>query len=437
MFLRPQHFQQLDHYHDRQRLLGLRGAHPYFWGVTALEIDSEALGNGFFRLSRLQATFPDGDSLTAPEGDPLPSPRQLTLDPNLGDGVLVYIGLPHLSEHDANCDFGDTASRRPRRFHKEERSLPDLYTEALDSDITLLKRNVQVLLEHENLDDYLVLPIARLRKNTLGQFSLDPDFIPATSRTGAAPGLKRIVQRLLDILLAKHGALAGVHREASKDVLGFRSTDIASFWLLHAINAGYASLQPYHHSDELHPFSLYQLLSTLCGELFTFSTRYTLADLPAYHHLKPTDAFLRLDDMIRDLLETVISVRYVTIPLSQSKPSVFVGSLEDERLVSDADFYLSVSANMPPGELTNTVPLRLKIGSPDDVEKMIASAIPGVRLVQPTHTPSALPVRAGNYYFSLDPRGTVFDRMLRARAVAIYVPDGFNELNLELIGVLR
>ena len=92
---------------------------------------------------------------------------------------------------------------------------------------------------------------------------------------------------------------------------------------------------------------------------------------------------------------------------------------------------------MPPGELTNTVPLRLKIGSPDDVEKMIASAIPGVRLVQPTHTPSALPVRAGNYYFSLDPRGTVFDRMLRARAVAIYVPDGFNELNLELIGVLR
>ncbi|HCY62717.1 MAG TPA: hypothetical protein DHV59_07790 [Oxalobacteraceae bacterium] len=36
---------------------------------------------------------------------------------------------------------------------------------------------------------------------------------------------------------------------------------------------------------------------------------------------------------------------------------------------------------MPPAELVEAVPQRIKIGAPDDVEKIVSSAMPGVCLM--------------------------------------------------------
>lgn len=437
LFLRPQHFQLQDQYHEHARVQLQSMLAPLHWGVRKLVVDEATLGNGIFQISTLEASFPDGAFLVAPAHDLLPSPRQFSLVSEVGDGCTVYVGVPHFNPYASNCDAGQHGGWRLPRFQNRTFNSKDHYTQAADADITVLNLRTQILFEFENLEEFVVLPVARLQKSMTGEFSLDPNFCPPLVDIQATPLVPRMLKRLLDIMLAKHVALSCVHKEAAKDVMSFRSTDIASFWLLHTINAAFAELKALAELSATHPWQLYRCLSRLFAELTTFSARYGLNELPTYQHGQPAQALLQLDDMIRDLLETVISVRYVKIPLRQSKPSVFVGSLEDERLVFETDYYLSVSANMPPGEITQTIPMRLKIGSPDDVEKMIVSAIPGVRLTQPSHTPASLPVRAGNYYFSLDPKGTVYERMMKARAVAIYVPEGFAELQLELIGVIR
>jgi type VI secretion system protein ImpJ len=133
----------------------------------------------------------------------------------------------------------------------------------------------------------------------------------------------------------------------------------------------------------------------------------------------------------------VISSRYAVIPLASPRPAFFVGRLDSEHLVDNADFYLSVSSEMPAAQLIETVPLKLKVGSPDDVEKILNSALPGVRLAHATQTPSAIPVRVGNHYFALETQGQIFERMTKARSICIYVPQALSELKLELIAVFR
>ncbi len=90
---------------------------------------------------------------------------------------------------------------------------------------------------------------------------------------------------------------------------------------------------------------------------------------------------------------------------------------------------------MAPAELVEVVPARFKVGAPDDVEKLVLSAMPGVKLVHAPQVPAAVPVRPGCYYFTVEPRGNLYERMLQAQALTIYTPQGIPDLRLELIAV--
>lgn len=87
---------------------------------------------------------------------------------------------------------------------------------------------------------------------------------------------------------------------------------------------------------------------------------------------------------------------------------------------------------MPAAELVDVLPLRLKVGAPDDVDKLVLSAMGGVRLTHAAQVPAAIPVRPGAYYFELEPRGALYQRMLQSQAVTVYAPSGIADLKLEL-----
>ena len=63
------------------------------------------------------------------------------------------------------------------------------------------------------------------------------------------------------------------------------------------------------------------------------------------------------------------------------------------------------------------------------------SALPGVKLVHAAQVPAAIPVRPGMHYFAVEPRGPLYERMLKAQSLTIYVPAGVHDLKLELIAV--
>ncbi|MCY1527401.1 type VI secretion protein [compost metagenome] len=167
----------------------------------------------------------------------------------------------------------------------------------------------------------------------------------------------------------------------------------------------------------------------------TFAKTYSLNDLPVYDHEKPGPAFAELDRIVRDLLDTVISTRYFAIALTETRNAFYLGRLDSGKIDEKTVFYMSVTASMPAAELAEVVPQRFKIGAPEDVDKLVLSAMPGVRIVYAPQVPPAIPIRAGACYFSIDSKSQLYDRMLQAQSVTIYAPAGIPDMQLELIAV--
>jgi type VI secretion system protein ImpJ len=436
LFLRPQHFQRQDLYHELRLAATASALHPYAWGVQEATVDRDALANGMLRFERLQVIFPDGEIYGAPETDPLPTPVNLTQREISGDGICFHLALPLLHEHAANFRATTAVSELAFRYEQSTDDLPDLFTNAVETPVSLLRKLPRLLSDSDPREQFVSLPLVRLRRNSLGGFELDSSFFPPALAIDAIPPLVAMLRHLLDMLQAKCAALYGYHREPSKHIIEFRSGDIASFWLLHTASSAFAELSHFLNHAKLHPEHLYQALLRLTGGLLTFSKSYSLDDLPAYDHVQPGPAFLKIDRMIRDLVETVISTRFVTIHLTEVKPSFHLGRLESEKLLLQGTaFYLSVAADMPPAELVETVPRRFKLGAPDDVEKIVLSALSGIHLLSAPQVPAAIPVRPSTYYFSIEPHGPLYERMLQAQSIMIYVPSGFKDLKLELFGV--
>ena len=436
LFLRPQHFQQQDAYHEWRLAQMSRLLHPYAWGVRHIKVDLDALQTGLLRLLELQVVLPDGELFNAPAEDELPPPvalSSLTQD-GAGDALFHLAMAPVRSSGTNMASTPDEADTAVRYFRSPIQSA-DAFTDAVAAELVVLRKSARLLPDNAPRAHLVTLPLVRLRKTSTGGFELDGRFMPPSLSIQSSPALFLNLRRLLDVLQAKVDALYGMHREPSKNIIEFRSGDVASFWLLHTASAAFAGLSHLSRHAALHPERLFEKLLELAGALMTFSKSFTLADLPAYDHGNPGPGFTRLDQIVRELLETVISTRYFAITLNETQPSFHLGRLDAEQITPQTQLYLGVSATMAPAELVEVVPQRFKIGAPDDVEKLVLSAMPGVRLVHAPQVPAAVPVRPGSYYFSLEPRGMLYERMLQAHALTVYAPSGLQDLRLELVAV--
>jgi type VI secretion system protein ImpJ len=432
LLLRPQHFQRQDQYHEHRLYKSIRAVNPYAWGVEALQIEREALASNVLRVLTLALRFQDGEWVDAPGADELPD--TVDLGQLTQQTVTYYAALPGLKPFSGNfAPPGQPA--KAVRFVQANEETPDLYTQAAPASVSYLRKTVRLVPEFEPRDAYLSFPLLRLRRAPSGQFELDPGFVPPSLSVGAAPWLFQQVRRLLDALQAKVSALYGHHREPSRNVIEFRSGDMSSFWLLHTASSACASLSHYLHHPELHPERLHEQLLGVAGALMTFSRSWTLSDLPVYQHAEPGPGFDKMFQIIRDLLDTVISSKYFAIVLNEVRPCYHHGMLDSGKIDDKTTFYIAVSADIPTLELVDTVPLRFKVGAPDDVEKCVLSALPGVRLQYAPQLPAAVPVRPDTCYFILEAKGQMVERMLQAQSMAIYVPSGMTGLKLELLAV--
>jgi len=434
LFLRPQHFQQQDRYHEQRVHCSVKAAHPFAWGVERMTLDLEALASNRLRLLDLALIFQDGEPVDAPTSDELPESVDLSQLAQSQHSVTYYAALPAFKHFGGNFAPAGQAANGAR-FSQANVETPDLYTQAARAELAYLKKSLRLVADSEPRDSYVSLPLLRLRRLATGGFEPDPAFIAPSLSVRSAPPLFLQLRRLLDALQAKVNALHGHHREPSRNVIEFRSGDMSTFWLLHTASNAFASLSHYFHNPELHPERLYEQLLSLAGSLMTYSRSWSLSDLPPYRHDDPGPAFAQLHMMIRELLDTVISSRYFAIALTQPKPSYFHGMLDSGKIDERTTFYLAVQADMPAVEVVDVVPLRFKIGAPDDVEKFVLSAMPGVRISHAPQVPAAVPVRPDCCYFVLDNKGPMYERMLQAQSISIYAPSGMPDLRLELIAV--
>lgn len=432
----PQQMQQQDRYHEaRLHQIATAGA-PNLWGVRALQWNRDALATKMLRADSMSLIFQDGEIYEAPGADSLPAPVDLSALPAAVTSFTFYAALPLLKSHGDNVTSKQAPAGGARYAHLNLDTV-DLFSDAVSTEVAYLRKTVQLLSQAEPRNSYVSFPLVRVRRLAAGGFELDPAFMPPSISIGAATALPLMFDNLLGKLKAKITALYELQRQPNINVIEVHNGDITSFLMLQTICSASAALCHYARSNEQHPERLYTSLLALAGGLMAFSKKYSLDELPNYEHSDPAPAFVQLDAVIRDLVDTVISSSCFAIPLTRDKDrtSIFRATLDSEKIDRNTTFIVAVNADMPALELVAAVPIRLKAGAPSDVEQFISSALPGIELVHMAQVPAAVPVRPSTYYFSINPRGDLYERMLKVQALTIYAPSVLKDLEMALMGI--
>ncbi len=439
MLLTPQHMQQWDRF--VHHLVGerTRAAQGFDWGFSRLEFDRESLRNGRLALRAARGILPDGTPFIAPEEDPLPPARQLedVFDPKQGT-LLVHLGLPAAKPGRPQLDAGDGRPQPggPRaRFSPCSEDLADANTGGDERAVTTARPNLALLFPGEALADHDALPLAEIARLPDRGFVLR-DFVPPCLSLAASETLLRLVRDWVQRLITKSDLLSD-RLPRRGEVVEFGSADSASFWQLQTVNGAVPGLAHLAAHPGSHPVDAYLALATLAGGLCSFSARLRVKDLPPYDHAAPGPVFARLDALLKELMEPKVPDKAVRIELKQ-QGALHVGRIEDARVLEPrTQIFLGIRADIEEQRLVAEFPAKLKIGSQDRVDHLIANALRGVPVTFTRVPPSAPQFRATSLYFQLDTSNAEWEWVKGAKDIAIYAQPEYPGQSLELLGLLE
>jgi type VI secretion system protein ImpJ len=435
MFLQPQHFQQSERYLLNLLAMRLANGVAAGYGFAECEIHGDAVANGTFTVSRAGGIMPDGTPFSIPSETIAPAAKPF--GPHFShdrQSLDVYLGLPLVVDGRANIASND-ATGVNARYTPQTVPVSDEGLGGQRKDIEIGNLNFTILYEDESRDNFTVLRVGRLKRNSSGQIEIDQTFVAPLLHVGASAHLLAEIRSLLEILLAKIASLSQGRRQKASGLAEFKGTEETAFRLLQTINTYTPLLNHMHIAPQVHPYELFVVLTQLTGALCTFSAEVSIKHLPRYDHEnlgEMTAVFARL---IRAVLGADLSAGCVTIPVEQAGPATFTCKVSDEKLFSTAQFYFGVSAAVPEKELVVGALQRIKMSSRDRLELLIPSAMPGLPLIHVARPPEGLSTKPGFVYFRLDQRGDFWDGIKTSGTIAFYFPNSYPSISMELLAL--
>lgn len=435
LFLEPHHLQRQDRYHERLLARRLGAVASNDWGVIALEIDPRALQAGEVHVTRLEAILPDGTPLSVGEssGDLLPARR---LDGPVAGAqaqlVDVYVALAQEDDGAANVDLvGDPASHA--RYLRGRSSAVDFNSGTEERTLDWARHNLRLLFGDERRDRFDVLRVAQLARAGSGAVVLREQFVPPVLHVGASDFLTAGFRRVLRAMHAKQQSLAASRRQRSASLVEFQAGDAAKFWLLHSLNSSLPAMAEIDDKPATSPREAYGVLAALIGQLCTFDAQGDPMAIPRFNYTALGEVFEPMFTLVIDLLERVVTERYVQIPL-EPREGVLVGELRDPSIFQHA-FYLAASGSYPEAQIRDQLPKLAKIAALRQIAPLLHSHVNGARIALEHRPPGALPVKPGVVFFRLETSGEFWMQMLASGTIAVHAPFDPSAFHLALYAV--
>jgi type VI secretion system protein ImpJ len=444
MFLTPQHFQIQDQFFEHSIQFRFAASNYANWGVTDLNIDSEALENGQFRLNKSSGIMPDGEPFDIPESDDPPPSRSIAdhFPPNR-ESLDVFLAIPENRPRARNVTISNgrqsesPAASVGSRYLAEPRMFTDENTGDEEKPIHVARRTFRLVFGDEYLDGFSKLRIAQVIRNAAGIPILNPQFIAPCLNLASSSYLTTLLRRQIEILATKSAALSGPRRQRGKLTAEFSASETANFWLLHTVNSYLPELKHIWRVRQGHPESAYVAMLRLAGALSTFSLEARPENLPDYDHNDLGRCFKLLDEKIRDLMETVIPSKFMAIPLTPRDRFIWSGTVTEDQYFRNSQFFLAVSAKMGVDDLIRKVPQLVKVSQQDGIQNLIQNSLPGLTLRHVQVPPAAIPMKLENQYFSLNQAGLLWEAMMLSRQIAVYAPGEIVDPKMEMVIVLE
>lgn len=427
MFLRPQHFQQLDRYLSDCLESRSRNLLPYSWGLTQLEIDKELLSQGRFSLKQCNGIFPDGTVFTMPDTQRLPDAIEIPAD---SKEQIVYLSIPFQKLTGTEVQHNDNTEPMAR-YQIDIQDIKDFHSE-LNSEYAVIETGslwARLQLESDDLGAFATIPLARIiEKRSDNQLILDSDYIPACLNCDASVKLAEIIHEVEGLLTLRGDQLA--ERIGSPGSSGV--AEVVDFLLLEIVNR-YEPL--FKHLSQLagyHPLDLYQILLQMAGELATITeVNRRPGELPDYIHDDQTPAFNTLISRLRQSLNWVPDFRAVPIPLKSHQHGIRSGEIGNRDLITDADFILAINAEIPVEKLQKNFPNQTTIASVEKLRDLVMSHTPGIGISAMAVAPRQIPYHSGFTYFKLDKHDKQWDEITDSGTIAMHFSGEYPGLEVE------
>jgi type VI secretion system protein ImpJ len=436
LFLRPQLFQQQERYLEHLAHKRAGALSPFFWGFSHYAIDAESLSLGKVVLASAAGIFADGTPFDVP-GQALP-PAPLTILPEHLEQV-VYLAVPIRTPNGEETTFGDAAlsGASLARFSVFDTELRDANSIGQGAKTVQLSRlRLRLLPQREMTDAWIGLPLTRVTTlRSDGSIAIDGNLIPPVAGFGASSMLTDWITNLHGLCRLRAESLAG--RLSGNDGRSSEAAEVSDFLLLQILNRYEPLLQHWLRVRETSPEALYSALRALSGELATFvraSTRRP-KEHPVYQHGDPYQSFKELVGDVQSLLNDVLVRSAQSISLADRDNGVRVASVDPGELGGFASLVVAVAAHAPPDVLAKQFPARCKVGPSDRLPELIRSHLPGIPLQALPVPPRQIPFNAGFVYFQLEPRGPLWEHLLKHGGLALHVAGEIPGLRMELWGV--
>ena len=440
MYLGPHEFQAQARYFESAVHFAASCLWFRSYGLTGFAIDPEALHNGTVSLLYAAGLFPDGTPFQIPDADPECPVRHIAdLFPPTQDSLGVFLGMAQRKPNGKNTatasEPGDSTDAGQTRYRAEFRNFKDEVSGTDPRPVQMRRKNIRLLLETEIDEAVVSLQISRIKRDGKGHYILDPDFVPPSLQITASEHLMIMLQRLIEILEAKSTTLSR-GSSGKGGTAAFSSRDLASFWLMHAVNAGLAALRHLWISKRGHPEELFLEMSRLGGALCTFALESHPRNLPVYDHEHLGECFDMLDRHIRAHLETIVPTNVLTINLTKTADYFYEGEIADSRCFGRAQWIFGINAGIGDAELIVKTPQLVKICSAKFVGELVRRAIAGLTLTHMPVPPPAVSTTVETQYFGVSRDGPFWQHIVQTTRVGVYVPGDFPDAELQLLVLL-
>lgn len=432
LFLQPQHFQQHDRYVEAL-VAGLASRMlPYTWGVSALEIDREALKTGQFAIKSCAGLTPDGTLFRVPDAETHPPAMDV---PSTIKDCVVYLSVPKRQQGATEVDLSG-AELSATRFRPDEQVVRDTIGSGGEVRLGVGKLRLQFALEVDDTEGRVKIPIARIIEVRPDQeIILDGSFIPAVLDVRAASVLSDFLTELEGLLNHRITALTG-RLTQSGSLRGTAETQ--DFLLLQVLNRYLPLIRHLSQIENVHPERMFSELLMLMGELSSFmASNRTSPVMRSYQHHNLAGCFAPVIRELRTYFSAVLETAATSIALVPKKFGISVGLIADRKLLGSSDFVLSVGADKPEEYIRRHFAGHAKIGPVEEIRTLVNSALVGIDLTPQPTVPRQIPYSSDKVYFKLDSASTFWKSMQKSGGIAVHVSGEYPGLEMELWAIRR
>ncbi|NMK49744.1 type VI secretion system baseplate subunit TssK [Achromobacter sp. Bel] len=426
MFLRPQHFQQLERHLLHAAQQRAAAAQGFFWGFSHLSLDRDALAIGKLVLTQAQGVMPDGTPFDFSDPDAAPAAFEV---PPQARGARVLLAMPRARPGATDVIYEgeeDTLAR----YLVHEADVEDTGSMGLEPALLQLGRlRLRLMLEDELTDDWLGLGVARvMERRPDNRVVLDEGYVAPWLAAGEHPVLRGLVNELYGLLGARSEALAERLSQPGRGGV----SEVSDFMLLETVNRYVGALWHGRQSAALHPERLFHDWLMLACDLSTFTTATRRPEvLHEYVHDDLQGSFAPLMAELRRSLSAVLEQRALQIPLQDRGQGVRVAQIADAELLQTAGFVLAVHADLGTDTVRARFPAQVKIGPVERIRDLVHLQLPGVTVRALPVAPRQIPYSAGHVYFELDKSGEFWKQLERTGALALHLAGDFPGLTME------